>query len=480
MVRFRFGLALAAALAIALPARGDDSGDWFDKHEGELIELYRHFHSHPELSYKEVVTAARVADELKKAGVEVTTGVGGFGVVGVLRNGRGPTVLVRSDLDALPVTEATGLPFASKATAPTRPATRPVGVMHACGHDIHMTNLIATARWLAEHKTHWTGTLIFIGQPAEEKIGGAKEMLADGLYTRFPAQPDCAWPSTSRMTSRPARSPTRAARRWPRLRPRSISLVKGKVGTKARPTRPSTRSCSRALLSFSTSRRSSAERSTRSILAVVTVGSIHAGTKHNIIPNDVRLQLALRARAYRPEVGEQLIEGINRRAKGLAEAHKAPAPVVTIGESTPPTVNTPSLVAKVVPILLKELGMIERRQGRARDGCRGLRAFRARWRADLHVPARHDPARSSRLGQGEGRRDSAVAPLGVLLSRRSAEPPDRSPGDDLGRRRLAPTRIGEGRAMIDPRYPIHHPEGLLSPSLLIFVEVVRHAYPRRG
>src|SRR6185312_5244264 len=118
MVRLRLGLALTAILAVGVTARADDPGDWFDKHEGEFVALYRHLHGHPELSFKEVATAARIAEELKKAGVEVTTGVGKLGVVGVLKNGKGPVVLVRSDLDALPVTEATGLPFASKVTAP--------------------------------------------------------------------------------------------------------------------------------------------------------------------------------------------------------------------------------------------------------------------------------------------------------------------------------------------------------------------------
>jgi amidohydrolase len=350
MVRFRLGLAMLAGLVIALPAKGDDAGDWFDKHEGELIDLYRHLHSHPELSYKEVATAARIADELKKAGAEVTTGVGKLGVVGVLKNGKGPTVLVRSDLDALPVLEATGLPFASKATAPDD-AGNPVGVMHACGHDIHMTNLIATARWLAEHKQQWSGTVLFIGQPAEEKIGGAKLMLADGLYTRFP-KPDFALAlhvshdleaGKVAYTSGPAMAGSTSV----------DILVKGKGGHGAAPHSTVDPIVLASLLVLDL--QTIVSREVNPIHpAVVTVGSIHGGTKHNIISNEVRLQLTLRA--YRPEVGDQLIEGINRRAKGLADAHKAPAPVVTIGESTPPTVNTPSLVAKVVPMLSKELG----------------------------------------------------------------------------------------------------------------------------
>jgi amidohydrolase len=350
MVRLRFGLALAVALAMNPPSRADDPGDWFDRHEGELVALYRHLHSHPELSYKEVATAARVADELKKAGAKVTTGVGKLGVVGVIENGRGPTVLVRSDLDALPVTEATGLPFASKVTAPDD-AGNPVGVMHACGHDIHMTNLVATARWLSDNRGAWAGTVVLIGQPAEEKIGGAREMLADGLYTRFP-KPDFALAlhvahdleaGKLAYTSGPAMAGSTSV----------DVVVKGKGGHGAMPQNTVDPVVLSALLVLDL--QTIVAREVNPIQpAVVTVGSIHGGTKHNIIPNDVRLQLTLRA--FRPEVGEQLVEGIRRRADGLAHAHRAPAPVVTIGESTPPTVNTQDLVAKVVPMLSRAVG----------------------------------------------------------------------------------------------------------------------------
>jgi hippurate hydrolase len=190
-------LAAIALLAMSLPASGAEADHepagadpWLEAHLEELLGLYRHLHGHPELSFQEVETARRIAAELEVAGAEVTTGVGRLGVVGVLRNGRGPTVLVRTDLDALPVTEATGLPYASRATAEDDEGNT-VGVMHACGHDLHMTSLVGTARWLADHKDRWNGTVLLIGQPAEEKIGGAKEMLADGLYTRFP-KPDQA------------------------------------------------------------------------------------------------------------------------------------------------------------------------------------------------------------------------------------------------------------------------------------------------
>jgi hippurate hydrolase len=350
MIRMQLARVLTALVAIGWTARADEPGDWFDKHEGELIGLYRHLHSHPELSYKEVATAARIAEELKKAGAEVTTGVGKTGVVGLLKNGAGPVVLVRTDLDALPVKEATGLPFASQATAPDD-AGNPIGVMHACGHDIHMTTFIATARWLSDHRSSWSGTVVFIGQPAEEKIGGAKAMLADGLYTRFP-KPDYALAlhvahdlEAGRLayTSGPAMASSTSV----------DVVVKGKGGHGAMPQNTVDPIVLSALLVLDL--QTIVSREVNPIHpAVLTVGSIHGGTKHNIIPNEVKLQLTLRA--FSPEVGDQLVEGIRRRAKGLAEAHKAPAPEVTIGESTPPTVNTPGLVARVVPMLGQAVG----------------------------------------------------------------------------------------------------------------------------
>src|SRR2546428_8168643 len=155
-----------------------------------LFELYKHLHTHPELSLHEEKTGQRVADELKETGFEVTTRVGGHGVVGVLRNGRGPTILVRTDLDALPVKEQTGLPYASNVRA-TDDKGMEVDVMHACGHDVHMTVLVGTARTLVSLKERWQGTLVMIGQPAEEKGSGARKMLADGLFTRFPKPDYC-------------------------------------------------------------------------------------------------------------------------------------------------------------------------------------------------------------------------------------------------------------------------------------------------
>jgi amidohydrolase len=267
-----------------------------------------------------------------------------------LRNGQGPTVMVRTDLDALPVTEATGLPFASRVTT-TDDDGNTVGVMHACGHDVHMTCLVGTARWLADHKERWTGTVVLIGQPAEEKIGGAKEMLADGLYARFP-KPDyalalhvkedlevgkigyCSGPAFASSTSVDV-------------------VVRGKGGHGAAPHQTVDPVLLAALMIVDW--QTIVSREINPIQpAVLTVGSIHGGTKHNIIPNEVRLQLTLRA--FRDDVRDTLIDGLKRRANALAQAHRAPAPSFAVVDSTPPTINTPELVSRVVPALARAVG----------------------------------------------------------------------------------------------------------------------------
>ncbi|WP_435016832.1 amidohydrolase [Tundrisphaera sp. TA3] len=346
----RFGLALSALL-IARAAAGDDHAvAWIDRHQGELLKLYEHLHAHPELSFHEVETAGRIADELRHAGAEVTENVGKLGVVGILKNGPGPTVLVRSDLDALPVAEMTGLPYASKATT-TDDAGKTVPVMHACGHDVHMTCLVGVARWLAEHKKEWSGTVVLIGQPAEEKIGGAKEMLADGLYTRFP-KPDFALALHVAHDLEAGKigyiaGPAMAGST-------SVEVtVRGKGGHGAMPHNTVDPIVLASLLVLDL--QTIVSREVNPIhSAVVTVGSIQGGTKHNIIPNDVLLQMTLRS--FRPEVTTQLVEGIRRRADGLAKAHRAPEPSVVINESTPATINTPSLVSRVMPAIARGIG----------------------------------------------------------------------------------------------------------------------------
>jgi hippurate hydrolase len=331
-------------------SRSQQSESGTGEHLTELVALYHHLHSHPELSFREEETARRIAEELKKTGAEVTTGVGKLGVVGVLKNGPGATVLVRTDLDALPVVEDTGLAYASKVKT-TDSTGREVGVMHACGHDIHMTCLVGTARWLAEHRENWSGTVVLIGQPAEELVGGARAMLDDGLYTRFP-RPDFAL-ALHVLNELPTGvvgytvGPTLASSTGVDV------TIRGRGGHGAAPhqTADPIVLAALAILDFQTivSREIDPTQS-----SVLTVGAVHGGTKHNIIPDEVKLQLTLRA--FREDVRDQLIDGIKRRAEGLAQAHRAPAPIVEIRETTPPLISTPSLVARVVPALRRALG----------------------------------------------------------------------------------------------------------------------------
>ncbi|MGZ8361948.1 MAG: amidohydrolase, partial [Allosphingosinicella sp.] len=183
----------AAVLALAVPAHAQETSlhqAVAADYRANLAELFDHFHRNPELSGREVQTSARMARELRELGYEVTTGVGGTGVVAVLRNGNGPTVLLRADMDGLPLEERSGLPNASRVRQ-TDAAGNEQPVMHACGHDVHITALVGTARQLAARRANWSGTLLLIAQPAEETISGARAMIQDGLYTRFP-KPDYA------------------------------------------------------------------------------------------------------------------------------------------------------------------------------------------------------------------------------------------------------------------------------------------------
>ncbi len=331
------------------PALADGSTGQ-DDHLGELIALYEDLHRHPELSGREVNTAKRLASELRRAGAEVATGIGGQGVVGILRNGPGPTVLVRSEMDALPVTEATAVPYASQETMVTESGTR-VGVMHACGHDVHMANLVGTAIWLAEHRTRWAGTVVLIAQPAEESGSGARAMLADGLYTRFP-RPDFALALHVAHDLAATKvgyhsGPTMAGTTGVTI----VVLGRGGHGALPQTTVDPIVIASTLVLDL----QSIISREINPLdPAVLTVGSFQGGNESNIIPDSVRLKLTLRS--FRPEVREQLVAGIRRRAAALAQGHGAPAPVVEVGGGVPPLVNDPPLVGRVVPALERALG----------------------------------------------------------------------------------------------------------------------------
>ena len=331
-------------------------------------------------------------------------------MVGVLKNGQGPVVLVRTDMDALPVTEETGPAYASRQKA-TDKAGRTVGVMHACGHDVHMTCFVGTARWLADHKDRWSGTVLLVGQPAEEAVGGARAMLEDGLYTRFP-RPDFAL-----ALHCTADQPTGTVRYCPGpLLASSTSVtitIRGKGGHGAWPHRTVDPIVLAALVVVDLQTIVSREIEPTEP-AVVTVGSIHGGTKHNIIPDEVKLQLTLRT--FSEPVRQQLIAGIRRRVEGLAQAHQAPEPTVEVEESTPPTINTPDLVERIVPAFSEALGPDRSRrpspvmgaedfglfgEGASRSACSG-------W--GRSIPPRLEAARSRQAGP-------AGPPLVEVLSR---------------------------------------------------------------
>jgi hippurate hydrolase len=316
----------------------------------DLVALYTHFHTHPELSYQEKQTAARVASELEAVGCEMTTGVGGHGVVGLLKNGDGPTLMLRCDLDALPVTEETGLEYASRATAIDKDGVE-VGVMHACGHDIHITNLIAVARYLSSHKNEWSGTVMFIGQPAEETGGGAKAMLDDGLFERFP-RPDFAIALHVDALIPAGMVGYRGGYTMANVDSCDIT-VKGRGGHGSYPQGCIDPIAQAAQLIVDLQTIVSREIAPLEP-AVVTVGSIHGGTKHNIIPDTCHLQLTIRS--YSPEVREHLKEAIIRKARSVAESFRAPEPEIDYTEGTPSLFNDERLVERLVPVFVEALG----------------------------------------------------------------------------------------------------------------------------
>lgn len=320
-----------------------------------LEALYKHLHAHPELSLMEEKTAARLAAELRSVGYTVTEKFGGTGIVGVLSNGPGPVLYIRTDLDGLPITEETGLPYASR-TRVTNLAGEEVSVMQGCGHDIHMTVFTGTARMLAAMKDRWSGTVVFIGQPAEELGVGARAMLAEGLYRKFP-KPDYVV-AVHDSASLPAGT-VGILEGYVMANVDSVDItVRGRGGHGAYPhaTIDPVVLAARIVLTLQTI----VSRETRPVEpAVVTVGSIHGGTKHNIIPNEVKLQLTLRS--YSENVRQHTIAAIRRICRGEAIAAGLPddlLPLITIKEDefTPATYNDPALTRRVRGSLVHWLG----------------------------------------------------------------------------------------------------------------------------
>jgi amidohydrolase len=353
-------LAVAAQVALAClvpfyglaqnsPAAREQVQSHLQQEYPSLFDLYKHLHAHPELSLHEEQSAARVADELRKAGYEVTTGVGKHGVVGVLRNGPGATVLVRADMDALPVKERTGLPYASTVTAKDAQGNE-VPVMHACGHDFHMTCLVGTARLLAQLRDLWHGTLVLIGQPAEEAGGGALAMLADGLFQRFPRPEFCL---AIHDDSELAAGTVGYTPGFSGANVDSVDiLVHGVGGHGAYPhkTKDPIVLAAQIVLDLQTI----VSREVRpGDPAVVTVGSIRGGTKRNIIPDQVELQLTVRS--YTDEVRRQTFDAIKRIARGQAIAAGIPEdrlPEVKVYDDlTPALYNDPALTERLSAVL---------------------------------------------------------------------------------------------------------------------------------
>ena len=361
----KHAIAVAAAVVLLASAARAQSTleDTVRQEVSTLMDTYTYLHSNPELSYFENETSAYLAEELRQLGFIVTEEIGEYGVEGrtsyglvaVLENGAGPTVLVRTDTDALPVTEATGAPFAS--TVRTRDENgNEVGVMHACGHDVHMTSFLGTAKMLIRMKDQWTGTLVMIGQPAEERGAGARSMLADGLYERFPL-PD--YGLALHIHAAVEAGKVGFASGYHMASVDSVDItVRGRGGHGAYPhtTIDPVVIAARIVTGLQTlvSREVSPLDS-----AVVTVGSIHGGSKHNIIPDDVRMQLTVRS--YKPEVRRQVLDGIRRVAMGVALSAGVPPelePVVTVAEEefTPASYNDPALVDRVVPVFRSTFG----------------------------------------------------------------------------------------------------------------------------
>jgi len=347
---------------LGVSAIGAELKPLVDQQLPSLLIVYKNLHAHPELSHHEENTSAFIAAELRKSGYTVTEHVGkyadgtqAFGVVAVLSNGPGPVLLVRTELDALPVEEKTGLPYASKVR--TKNATgQDVGVMHACGHDLHMTSFLGTARMLSSLKDQWSGTVMFIGQPSEETIDGSRAMLADNLYTRFP-KPDFA----IALHDDPGIEVGKVGLTVGPIAASSTSvdvIIRGLGGHGAHPesTKDPVVMAAEFIMALQTivSRQIAPQDP-----AVVTVGSIHGGSKHNIIPDEVVLQLT--TRAFSEDVRRNILADIDRTARGIALAAGVPAdraPIVKVSETeaVPVTWNDPKLAARMKGAFVAALG----------------------------------------------------------------------------------------------------------------------------
>ncbi|HEV7396015.1 MAG TPA: amidohydrolase [Pyrinomonadaceae bacterium] len=360
MRKLILGIVLIGLVGAGAKAQSVDP--MIDQQMSSLLSTYKALHAAPELSHYEEKTAAFFAKELRGLGYTVTERVGkytkpewtSYGVVAVLKNGAGPTVMIRTDLDALPVEEKTSLPYASTVHM-KNDAGQMVPVMHACGHDLHVTAMLGTAKILAQLKDQWHGTLVIIGQPSEEIAGGARAMLADGLYTRFP-KPDYALALHDEAFQEIGKVNVTAA--YAMASSTSVDVkIRGIGGHGSRPDAAKDPIVLAAQIIIALQTVVSRDNSPLDP-AVITVGSIHGGTKHNIIPDEVDLQITVRA--YREEARKKLLAGIERVAKGTAIAAGIPeelAPIISFQtEYTPAVYNDPALTDRISAALERAIG----------------------------------------------------------------------------------------------------------------------------
>ncbi len=326
---------------------------WVEAHLAGFVDTYKHLHANPELSFQELKTSTLVAKSLEKSGFEVTHGVGKTGVVAVLKNGDGPTVLIRGDMDGLPVVEKTGLPYASKVEVKNADGTT-VGAMQACGHDVHTTMVIGIGQLLVDLRDQWSGTVVLIAQPAEEIGRGSKAMIADGLFERFPKPDYCL--SLHVLHDLPVGSVGYTAG-WANANVDSVDItIFGKGGHGARPhsTVDPIVTAAHVVTALQTivSRRLSPTEP-----GVVSVGSIHGGSKHNIIPDEVKLQLTVRS--YSDEVRSLLLDSIRQITVDTCKTMSCPKPplvVIDDDEYTPAAYNDPALTEAAASLFRNLLG----------------------------------------------------------------------------------------------------------------------------
>jgi hippurate hydrolase len=350
-------LALSAAAATA-----QDVPSFVNKETPALVDIYKDIHAHPELSHYEVRTSQILAKALRDAGYTVSERVGrypdgsqAYGVVGILKNGAGPTLMIRADMDALPIVEETGLPYASHVTTRNK-AGQTIGVMHACGHDVHTTVLIGTARALAAMKSQWHGTLMLVGQPSEETIDGAKAMLADHLYERF-GRPDkiIGLHDTSSLPAGTVGLASGAAA----ASSTSVDVVIRGIGGHGAYPQGGRDPITLAALYITQMQTIVSREEDPQDPTVVTVGDIHGGTKRNIIPDEVKLELT--TRSFSDKSRDTVLNGLRQMAAGITASAGLPpekAATVTVldDESTPILYNDPPLAAQVKAALIKALG----------------------------------------------------------------------------------------------------------------------------